>query len=49
MVSAVDEDVTLVEVAAGFEKLARDPEVLAVYRAESGELESGFEASIPEW
>ena len=39
----------LAEVAAGFEKIAADPGALSAYRAESEELESGFEASAPEW
>lgn len=49
LVSAADEDAMLAEVAAGFEKLAADPRTLAAYRAESEEIESGFEAPIPEW
>jgi len=49
LVSAADEDTMLAEIAIGFEKLAADPEVLSVYRAESEEIESGFEASAPEW
>ena len=39
----------LVEVAAGFEKIAADPRALSAYRAESEELESGFETPAPEW
>jgi hypothetical protein len=39
----------LAEVAAGFEKIAADPDALSAYRAVSEELESGFEASAPEW
>jgi predicted DNA-binding protein len=49
LVDAADEEVMLAEVAAGFERLAGDPKTLAVYRAESAELESGFEAPAPEW
>jgi predicted DNA-binding protein len=49
LVSAADEDAMLAEVAAGFEKIAADPGALSAYRAESEELESGFEASAPEW
>jgi predicted DNA-binding protein len=49
LVSAADEDAMLAEVAAGFEKIASDPDALSAYRAESEELESGFEASAPEW
>jgi predicted DNA-binding protein len=49
LVSAADEDAMLAEAAAGFEKIAADPETLSAYRAESKELESGFEASAPEW
>jgi predicted DNA-binding protein len=49
LVSAADEDAMLAEVAAGFEKIAADPQALSAYRAESEGLESGFEASAPEW
>ncbi len=49
LVSAADEDAMLAEVAAGFEMIAADPEALSAYRAESEELESGFEAPAPEW
>jgi predicted DNA-binding protein len=49
LVSAADEDAMLAEVAAGFEKIAADPDALSAYRAVSEELESGFEASAPEW
>lgn len=49
LVSAADEDAMLAEVAAGFEKIAADPRALSAYRAESEELDSGFEAPTPEW
>jgi predicted DNA-binding protein len=49
LVSAADEDAMLAEVAAGFEKIAADPGALSAYRAESEELESGFETSAPDW
>lgn len=49
LVSAADEEAMLAEVAAGFERLASDPEALAAYRAESGEIGSGFDAPTPEW
>jgi predicted transcriptional regulator len=49
LVSAADEDTMLAELAAGFEKIAADPGALSAYRAESKELESGFESSAPEW
>ncbi len=49
LVSAADEDAMLAEVAAGFEKIAADSGALSAYRAESEELESGFEAPAPEW
>ena len=49
LVDAADEESMLAEVAAGFEKLAADPEALSAYRAESHELEAGFEAPAPEW
>jgi hypothetical protein len=49
LVSAADEETMLAEIAAGFENLAGNPETLAAYRAESEELESGFETPAPEW
>jgi 23S rRNA U2552 (ribose-2'-O)-methylase RlmE/FtsJ len=49
LVGAADEEAMLAEVAAGFEKLAGDPETLAAYRAESREIESAFDAPTPEW
>lgn len=49
LVSAADEDAMLAEIAAGFEKIAADPEALSAYRIESKEIESGFEAPAPEW
>jgi predicted DNA-binding protein len=49
LVSAADEETMLAEVAAGFERLAGDPRAFAAYRAESEELESGFEAPAPKW
>jgi predicted DNA-binding protein len=49
LVNAADENAMLAEVAVGFERLAADPEVLAAYRAESEEIESGFEAPTPQW
>ena len=49
LVNAADEEAMLAEIAGGFEGLASDPKALAAYRAESEELESGFEASVPEW
>jgi predicted DNA-binding protein len=49
LVSAADEDAMLAEIAVGFEKIAADPRALSAYRAESKELESGFETPAPEW
>ena len=49
LVSAADEEAMLAEIATGFEKLAGDPAALSAYRAESEEIESGFEAPAPEW
>lgn len=39
----------LAEISASFEEIAANPETLSAYRAESEELESGFEAPAPEW
>lgn len=49
LVNAADEDATLAEIAAGFERMAADPQALAVYRAESLEIETAFDAPTPEW
>jgi predicted DNA-binding protein len=49
LVNTADEEAMLVEIASGFEQLAADPRALAAYRAESEEIESGFEAPTPEW
>lgn len=49
LVNAADEDAMLAEIAADFERLTGDPASLAAYRAESREIESAFDASIPEW
>jgi hypothetical protein len=49
LVGAADEEAMLAEMATGFEGLAGDPEALAVYRAESEEIESSFESPAPEW
>lgn len=49
LVGAADEEALLADIAAGFEKLAGDPEAMSAYRAESEAIESGFEASAPAW
>ena len=49
LVNAADEEALLAEAAAGFERLAADPEALAAYRAESREIEAAFDAPTPEW
>lgn len=49
LVSAADEEAMLAEMEVGFEKLASDSEALAVYRAESREIEAAFDAPTPEW
>lgn len=49
LVEVADEEAMLAEAAAGFERIASDPEVLAAYRAESLEIGSAFDAPTPEW
>jgi 23S rRNA U2552 (ribose-2'-O)-methylase RlmE/FtsJ len=49
LVAAAEEEQMLVEIEAGFERLASDPEALAAYRAESSEIEAAFNAPTPEW
>jgi hypothetical protein len=47
--NAANEESLLAEIEAGFEKLASDPAALAVYRAESRDIESASDcdASTP--
>lgn len=49
LVNTAEEESMLAEIATGFEELANDPKALAAYRAESNEIDSGFEAPAPEW
>jgi predicted DNA-binding protein len=49
LVGAADEEAMLAEIAAGFQKLASNAGALSAYRAESQEIESGFEAPAPGW
>jgi predicted transcriptional regulator len=49
LVNAADEEAMLAEIAAGFERMAADPQALAVYRAEGAEIENAFDAPTPEW
>lgn len=42
-------EMMLAEAAAGFERLASDPEALAAYRSEAREIEDAFDAPAPEW
>jgi len=45
------EESLLADIEAGFEKLARDPATLAVYRAESRDIESASDCDVttPKW
>ncbi len=49
LVRAADDDLLLADAEAAFENLARDRDALAAYRRETREIETGFEASAPEW
>ncbi len=49
LVHAADDDRLLADTEAAFESLAHDRKALAAYRIETREVESGFEASAPEW
>jgi predicted DNA-binding protein len=49
LVNAADEEAMLAEIAAGFERMVADPQVLAVYRGASAEIETAFDAPAPEW
>jgi hypothetical protein len=42
-----DDDLLIAELEAYFEKLARDPEALAAYNAETHDLEASFGPSTP--
>lgn len=48
LVDAASEETMLAEAAAAFERLAADPEALAAYRSEAGEI-AAFDAPTPEW
>ena len=49
LVDDASEETMLAEAAAGFERLADDPEALAAYRSEAREIETAFDAPTPEW
>jgi predicted DNA-binding protein len=49
LVAAADEERMLADAAAAFERIAGDPDTLARYRAETDELEAGFDAPAPAW
>lgn len=49
LVDDASEETMLAEAAAGFERLAGDPEALAAYRSEAREIEAAFDAPTPEW
>lgn len=49
LVDSASGETMLAAAAAGFDRLAEDPEALAAYRSESREIEGGFNASMPEW
>lgn len=49
LVMKADEDELLAEMGAAFERLAADPSARAAYGKELADIESGFEASAPEW
>lgn len=48
LVQEADDRALLAAAAAGWERLCRDPEALAAYRAETRKLES-FEAPLPDY
>lgn len=49
LVDDASEETMLAEAAAGFARLADDPEALAAYRAEAGEIETSFDSPAPQW
>lgn len=49
LVHAADDELLLNEAEVAFESLVGDHDALAVYRAETREIEVGFEASAPDW
>jgi predicted DNA-binding protein len=49
LVDDASEETMLAEAAAGFERLAGNPEALAAYRSEAREIEGAFDAPTPEW
>jgi predicted DNA-binding protein len=49
LVATADEELLLADTEAAFEALARDPEALARYRAETRDIEVGFDTPAPAW
>jgi hypothetical protein len=49
LVHAADDELLLNDAEAAFESLVGDPDALGAYRAETREIEAGFEASAPDW
>jgi predicted DNA-binding protein len=49
LVHAADDELLLNDAEVAFESLVGDPDALAAYRAETREIEAGFEASAPDW
>jgi len=47
--SDANEEAMLVDIEAGFGKLARDPRALAAYRTESEEIERGFPVPMADY
>lgn len=49
LVHAADDDLLLADAQADFERMARDRDRLAAYRAETDEIGDSFAATAPDW
>jgi hypothetical protein len=49
LVHAADDDLLLADATRDFCALADDPQMLAAYTAEAGDMEGAFDATAPAW
>jgi hypothetical protein len=49
LVHAADDDLLLADAETCFQKMAGDPQLLAVYRSESADIDSAFDSPAPDW
>lgn len=49
LVHAANDDQLLADAEASFERTASDPQMLAVYRSETSQIDGAFDGAIPDW